>query len=117
MWRIGCCLGLLTAFGNDAGFSVFREIGQQFLGVLVEHHGADRDGNAHVGAPASMAVAASSGLAFFGLVMFLVTKIQQGAEASGGFNHDAAAVTAVTAVRAAARTNFSRRKLQAPLPP
>jgi len=93
----------MAAVRNHDAFSVGHQIGQNFSGLLVVNHRADGkfDGDGFSAASAAMGGAAVP--AVFRLVMFSITKIEQRRQPVRGGEDDVAAISAVTAVRPAAR--------------
>ena len=92
-----------AAVRDEGAFSVGYQVGQDLAGFLVVDHGADGKFDDDGFAAASAAMGGAAVPAVFRLVVFPVTKIKQRCQPMGGGEDDVAAISAVAAVRPAAR--------------
>ena len=106
-----------AALGEADALAVISEVGNDFVCIEVADKGADGHFEDDVVRTCAVAVGAMTFFAVFGLVAFDEAVFDEGVGVFVGFCPDAAAFATVAAVRTAARYEFSRRKLVAPLPP
>ena len=106
-----------AAFSKADALAVISEVSNDFVSVEVADKGADGHFEDDVVRPCAVAVGAVAFFAVFGLVAFDEAVFDEGVGVFVGFCPNAAAFAAVAAVRPPRGTNFSRRKLVAPLPP
>jgi hypothetical protein len=91
------------AAGHDNALARCGQIPQPFTRVTVGHHGAERHAQDGVIAGGAVLVGALAVLAALRRVVALVVEIEQGGDGGIRFEEDAAPVTAVASVGAAAR--------------
>ena len=96
----------VAALRQHGALADLGEIGEQGLVVLVEHLGADRDLQDHVGRGRARAVRAHAVAAGLGLEVLLVAVVDQRVEAVDAFDDDVAAASAVAAIRPAELDEF-----------
>jgi len=90
-----------AAAGDQHFLAVFVEVGDQFLGLEVADHRADRKAQRDVLAALAVAVSAAAVLAALGAEAAGVAVVDQGVEVAVGHRIDAAAASAVAAAGAA----------------
>ncbi len=91
-----------SALCDDDAFSIRDQVREDFTCLVIVDHGADRQRDDDGFSPAPRAVRAATGFSVLRLVMSLVAEVEEGGEPVGGCEHDIAAVSAVSSVRAAA---------------
>ncbi len=91
----------VAALGDEGTLAVDGKIGDDFSGLDVGEHGADRNPQLHVVAALAVAVGTAAVLAFFCLERARIAIVDQRVEIAVSDGPDAAALAAVTAVRPA----------------
>jgi hypothetical protein len=86
------------------------QVGQHFIGLLIDDDGADRKGHDHILSSSSGAIGGASLATDFRFVVFLVAEVEERRHARRRFKHDIAAVAAIATVRSAARHEFFASK-------
>ena len=103
----------LSAFGETYLLSVLGQIGDDFAGLGITEHGADRHAHDHIVGGLAVTLRAAAVLAFFGLENARVAKLDQRIDIAIRDRKHAAATSAVAAVWAALGNVFFATKRRA----
>jgi hypothetical protein len=82
------------------------QVGQHFIGLIVENDGADWKGYDNILSGPSGAIGGATLATDFCFIVFLIPEVEKRGHARRRFKHDIAAVSAVAAVRPSARDEF-----------
>ena len=82
------------------------EVGQHFIGLIIEDDGADRKGHHHILSGSSGAIGGATLATDFCFIVFLVPEVEERGHARRRFKHDVASVAAIATVRPTARHEF-----------
>ncbi len=96
----------LPAFCQHCGLAVGGQVGERFTGLDIAYHGADRKTQSDVVRGLAVAVGAATFFAVARAMNAGKAILDQGIDVAIGHGKNAAAATAIAAVRAAARNEF-----------
>ena len=111
--ELGVAPTALAAARHEQRIAGAHEVAQLLAGLRIPHHRADRHRHIEIVAAAAGAVVAAARLARLRLEIALDTEVRERVDALGRAQPDAAAETAVTAVRAAERHELLAPETQA----